>query len=161
MPVKGDFSAENQHWFQVTELRGLQCLQENDSQMSASIMVKMRQWLSSEMAAAFPNRRPSVGVNEPQWWFQLKMMDSDQLERSVEKMLAVIWGLLVEGLGHGLSSHVWWRVYAEDLGSGLPWRLGLRGVVDVSPVVMFDSFVTSWTIAHWAPPSMGFPRQEY
>ena len=89
------------------------------------------------------------------------MMDSDQLERSVEKMLAVIWGLLVEGLGHGLSSHVWWRVYAEDLGSGLPWRLGLRGVVDVSHEVMFDSFVTSWTIAHWAPPSMGFPRQEY
>ena len=42
-------------------------------------------------------------------------------------MLAVIWGLLVEGLGHGLSSHVWWQCYAEDLGSGLPWKLGLRG----------------------------------
>ena len=43
------------------------------------------------------------------------MMDSDQLERSVEKMLAGIWGFLVEGLGHGLSSHVWWQFYAEDL----------------------------------------------
>ena len=26
---------------------------------------------------------------------------------------------------------------------------------------MFDSFVTSWTVARQAPLSMGFPRQEY
>ena len=26
---------------------------------------------------------------------------------------------------------------------------------------MSDSFVTPWTVAHWAPLSMGFPRQEY
>ena len=27
--------------------------------------------------------------------------------------------------------------------------------------VMSDSFTTPWTVAHQAPPSMGFPRQEY
>ena len=26
---------------------------------------------------------------------------------------------------------------------------------------MSDSFVTPWTVAHQAPPSMGFSRQEY
>ena len=26
---------------------------------------------------------------------------------------------------------------------------------------MFDSFVTPWTVAHHAPLSMGFSRQEY
>ena len=26
---------------------------------------------------------------------------------------------------------------------------------------MFDSFATPWNIVHQAPPSMGFPRQEY
>ena len=26
---------------------------------------------------------------------------------------------------------------------------------------MFDPFVTPWTVAHQAPLSMGFPRQEY
>ena len=26
---------------------------------------------------------------------------------------------------------------------------------------MFDSFETPWTVAHWAPLSMGFPKQEY
>ena len=26
---------------------------------------------------------------------------------------------------------------------------------------MFNSFVTPWTVAHQAPLSMGFPRQEY
>ena len=26
---------------------------------------------------------------------------------------------------------------------------------------MSDSFETPWTVAHQAPPSMGFPRQEY
>ena len=26
---------------------------------------------------------------------------------------------------------------------------------------MSDSFVTPWTVAHWVPLSMGFPRQEY
>ena len=28
-------------------------------------------------------------------------------------------------------------------------------------VAMSDSFVTPWTVAHQAPLSMGFPRQEY
>ena len=27
--------------------------------------------------------------------------------------------------------------------------------------VVFDSSVTPWTVAHWAPLSMGLPRQEY
>ena len=26
---------------------------------------------------------------------------------------------------------------------------------------MFNSFATPWTVARQAPPSMGFPRQEY
>ena len=30
-----------------------------------------------------------------------------------------------------------------------------------SSSVVSDSFVTTWTIAHQAPLSMGFPRQEY
>ena len=30
-----------------------------------------------------------------------------------------------------------------------------------SCLVVADSFVTSWTIAHQAPPSMGFPMREY
>ena len=30
-----------------------------------------------------------------------------------------------------------------------------------SPLAMFDPFVTPWTVAHQAPLSMGFPRQEY
>ena len=27
--------------------------------------------------------------------------------------------------------------------------------------IVSDTFLTPWTIAHQAPPSMGFPRQEY
>ena len=27
--------------------------------------------------------------------------------------------------------------------------------------VLSDSFATPWTVAHWAPLFMGFPRQEY
>ena len=34
-------------------------------------------------------------------------------------------------------------------------------IVSVSLSVVFDSFVTPWTVAHQAPLSMGFPRQEY
>ena len=30
-----------------------------------------------------------------------------------------------------------------------------------SPSVVSDSFETPWTVAHQAPLSMGFPRQEY
>ena len=76
-------------------------------------------------------------------------------------MLAGIWGLLVEGLGHGLSSHVWWQFYAEDLGSGLPWKLGLRGCCCLVMKSCSTLFVTPWTIACQAPLSMGFSRQEY
>ena len=36
-----------------------------------------------------------------------------------------------------------------------------RVAVIVSCSVLFDSFATPWTIAHQAPLSMGFPRQEY
>ena len=31
----------------------------------------------------------------------------------------------------------------------------------LSRSVLSDSFVTPWTVAHWAPLFMGFPRQEY
>ena len=34
-------------------------------------------------------------------------------------------------------------------------------VVVFSCYVVFDSFVISWTVAHQAPLSMGFPRQEH
>ena len=27
--------------------------------------------------------------------------------------------------------------------------------------ILFKSFVIPWTVAHWTPLSMGFPRQEY
>ena len=34
-------------------------------------------------------------------------------------------------------------------------------VVVFSCYAVCDSFATSWTVAHQAPPSMGFPKQEY
>ena len=39
------------------------------------------------------------------------------------------------------------------------WEFGVNVVVQLlSPVRLF---ATPWTVAHQAPPSMGFPRQEY
>ena len=42
---------------------------------------------------------------------------------------------------------------------GMDWEFGVNVVVQLlSPVRLF---ATPWTVAHQAPPSMGFPRQEY
>ena len=47
-----------------------------------------------------------------------------------------------------------------------PWPVGFnyllqQAVIAFSFSVMSDSFVTPWTLAHQASPSMGFPRKEY
>ena len=34
-------------------------------------------------------------------------------------------------------------------------------VQEVKSLIRVQLFVTPWTVAYWAPPSMGFSRQEY
>jgi len=70
-----------------------------------------------------------------------------------------------------LTSWVVWNVTASFLLALPPpgsmeaiWKLCVFVCVCVlvlSHSVMFDSFLTPWTVAHQAPLSMGFPRQEY
>ena len=70
------------------------------------------------------------------------------------------------------SSYLWILSHAyihstnklNFLVKNLSW--GLEGNIDTllslfSPQVMSNSLATPWTVAHQAPLSMGFPKQEY
>ena len=47
------------------------------------------------------------------------------------------------------------KLYKKSLTVAMAW------ILLFSRSVVSDSFVTLWTVAHQAPLSMGFPRQEY
>ena len=56
----------------------------------------------------------------------------------------------VGGSIHLLLQHMWLH----------PWELSSRETCTCARSVVYDS-VTPWTVAHQAPPSMGFSRHEY
>ena len=49
----------------------------------------------------------------------------------------------------------------EHLGRGWAWSRGQAAVLAVSRFSPVPFFMTPWTLAHQAPVSMGFSRQEY
>ena len=55
-----------------------------------------------------------------------------------------------------LTQYMKWQSYDHRF-LYIHWRYGLLFTCQV----MSDSFVTPWTVAHQAPLSMGFSRQEY
>ena len=53
------------------------------------------------------------------------------------------------------------RFKCSDFSSWLPWMILVLLLCILSHFSCVRLFATSWTIAHQAPLSMGFPRQEY
>ena len=47
------------------------------------------------------------------------------------------------------------------LTKGYPWKADALRINKVKPLSCVQLFLTPWTVAYQAPPSMGFSRQEY
>ena len=87
----------------------------------------------------------------------------------LEPLLAVVWQLLETVLGaHPQTREALWKarfpvqkfqqlLLEQKLPVWIPWR----GLFLFSCQVVSNSFVISWTVAHQAPLSVEFPRQEY
>ena len=83
--------------------------------------------------------------------------------------MAVVWQLLETVLGsHPQTREALWKarfpvqkfqqlLLEQKLPVWIPWR----GLFLFSCQVVSNSFVISWTVAHQAPLSVEFPRQEY
>ena len=96
-------------------------------------------WLNGHKSEQVPGDGEGQG-SLPSWWGPWVCKQSDKTERLNNSLL---YGPILT------SVHDYWKNYSFDW-SEVKW----------SHSVVSDS-ATPWTVAHQAPPSMGFSRQEY